>query len=63
MFTLSNHELHHFCFDDVKGSLYQGVWLAVIGLPIALFLFYASILKGMAETEADDELYLGRKES
>mmetsp|Transcript_1429 Transcript_1429/g.3226 ORF Transcript_1429/g.3226 Transcript_1429/m.3226 type:complete len:172 (-) Transcript_1429:474-989(-) len=31
--------------------------IAAIGLPSCLFLFYAAILKGMAETEEDDREY------
>eukprot|EP00804_Cyclotella_cryptica_P025580 CCRYP_002816-RA/>CCRYP_002816-RA protein AED:0.04 eAED:0.04 QI:284/1/1/1/1/1/2/225/181 len=31
--------------------------IAAIGLPSCLFLFYAAILKGMAETEEDDRQY------
>ncbi|KAL7483164.1 hypothetical protein ACHAW6_008814 [Cyclotella cf. meneghiniana] len=31
--------------------------IAAIGLPSCLFLFYAAILKGMAETEEDDKQY------
>ena len=32
--------------------------LAVLGLPLCLFLFYAAIKKGMAETEEDDQEFL-----
>ena len=31
--------------------------LAAAGLPLSIFLIYAAILKGSAETEEDDELY------
>jgi hypothetical protein len=31
--------------------------LAAIGLPSSLFLIYAAILKGAAETEEDDKQY------
>lgn len=34
--------------------------IAVVGIPLCLFLFYAAILKGIAETEEDDEAFLGR---
>jgi hypothetical protein len=42
--------------DDVTVSLAIGV----IGVPIAIFLFYASILKAQVETQQDDEAFLGR---
>jgi len=32
-----------------------------LGLPLCLFLFYASIKKAQAETEADDAAFLNRK--
>jgi hypothetical protein len=32
--------------------------IAVIGLPLCLFLFYASILKAQVETEEDDKEFL-----
>ena len=31
--------------------------LAAIGLPMSIFLIYAAILKGAAETEEDDKEY------
>ncbi|KAL9182579.1 hypothetical protein ACHAXT_013231 [Thalassiosira profunda] len=31
--------------------------LAAVGLPLSLFLIYAAILKGAAETEEDDREY------
>jgi hypothetical protein len=33
--------------------------LAALCLPAAIFLFYAAILKGQAETEQDDQAFLG----
>jgi len=46
------------------GSLYQGSLAlpTVVGVPLCIYLFYASIQKGIAETEADDELYLQNKD-
>jgi hypothetical protein len=41
---------------DVTVSLAIGV----IGLPTAIFLFYASILKAQVETQEDDDVFLGR---
>ena len=36
--------------------------IAAVGLPLCLFLFYASILKAQAETEEDDKSFVsGRK--
>ena len=32
--------------------------IAALSIPLSLFLFYASILKAQAETEADDEEYM-----
>jgi hypothetical protein len=34
--------------------------IAIVGLPLCLFLFYAAIQKGIAETEADDAAYQRR---
>ena len=34
--------------------------IVVVGLPLSLFLFYASILKATAETEEDDKQFLGK---
>lgn len=34
--------------------------IAVVGIPLCLFLFYAAILKGIAETEEDDKAFLGK---
>ena len=34
--------------------------IAAIGVPVSLFLFYASILKAQAETAADDEAFLNQ---
>lgn len=34
--------------------------VAVLGLPTCLFLFYAAVKKGMAETEEDDAKYSRR---
>ena len=34
--------------------------IAIIGIPTCLFLFYAAIQKGIAETEADDAEYQRR---
>jgi hypothetical protein len=44
--------------------LYQGSLAlpTVVGVPLCIYLFYASIQKGIAETEADDELYLQNKD-
>lgn len=35
--------------------------IAVVGVPLAGFLFYASILKATAETEEDDKQFLSGK--
>jgi hypothetical protein len=35
--------------------------IAAVTIPICLFLFYASILKATAETEADDKEFLKGK--
>lgn len=35
--------------------------IAAVTIPLCLFLFYASILKATAETEADDEEYMRGK--
>jgi hypothetical protein len=32
--------------------------IALIGLPLCLFFFYAAITKAQAETEADDKAFL-----
>jgi hypothetical protein len=42
--------------DDATVSLAIGV----IGLPVAIFFFYASILKAQVETQEDDDVFLGR---
>jgi hypothetical protein len=42
--------------NDVTVSLAVGL----IGLPLSIFLFYASILKAQEETQQDDEAFLGR---
>jgi hypothetical protein len=34
--------------------------IAVVGLPLGAYLFYAAILKGTAETEEDDKQFLSR---
>jgi len=34
--------------------------IAAIGLPTCLFLFYAAIMKGIAETEEDDKAFLNK---
>jgi hypothetical protein len=34
--------------------------IALLGIPSCLFLFYAAILKGIAETEEDDKAFLGK---
>lgn len=33
--------------------------IALVGTPLCLYLFYAAILKGNAETEEDDKKFLG----
>lgn len=35
--------------------------IAVIGVPSCIFLLYAAILKGIAETEEDDKAFLSGK--
>lgn len=48
-------------FELIGGSPMMGVIpsavFALVGLPSCLFLFYAAIKKGTAETEADDREY------
>ena len=34
--------------------------VAVLGIPASVFLFYAAILKGIAETDEDDKAFLGK---
>lgn len=34
--------------------------IAAVGIPTCLFLFYAAILKGTAETEEDDKVFLNK---
>ena len=64
MFTKHQHE------NNNKGSLYEltgggstklgfvpTAALAAIGLPMSIFLIYAAIIKGAAETEEDDKEY------
>jgi hypothetical protein len=49
-------------FDLGGGNLNLGFGptaaIAAVTIPACLFLFYASILKATAETEADDEEYM-----
>jgi len=35
--------------------------IAVVGAPLCIFLLYAAILKGIAETEEDDKAFLSGK--
>jgi hypothetical protein len=64
MFTKHQRE------NNIKGSLYEltgggstklgfvpTAALAAIGLPMSIFLIYAAIMKGAAETEEDDKEY------
>mmetsp|Transcript_3534 Transcript_3534/g.3979 ORF Transcript_3534/g.3979 Transcript_3534/m.3979 type:complete len:86 (-) Transcript_3534:337-594(-) len=48
-------------FELIGGSPMMGfipsVLFALVGVPSCLFLFYAAIKKGSAETEADDAEY------
>lgn len=52
-------------FDLAGGSPSLGfattAAIAGISIPLCLFLFYASILKATAETEADDKEFLKEK--
>lgn len=49
-------------FELLGGSPQYGMvptaLFAVVGTPLCFFLFYAAILKGNAETEADDERFM-----
>uniref|UniRef100_A0A7S2Y7X1 PSII 6.1 kDa protein n=1 Tax=Entomoneis paludosa TaxID=265537 RepID=A0A7S2Y7X1_9STRA len=46
-------------FNCIEGNITPvSLGLAVIGFPLFLFLLYAAILKGAAETKEDDERYL-----
>jgi hypothetical protein len=48
-------------FEILGGSpkigLAPSAAIVVLGFPACLFLFYASIVKGQAETEEDDKKY------
>jgi hypothetical protein len=47
--------------EPTYGFAYTAV-LAAVSLPLALYLFYASILKATAETEIDDKEFMkGRR--
>jgi hypothetical protein len=52
-------------FDLAGGALNLGFGItaaiAAVSIPLCLFLFYASILKATAETEADDKEFLKGK--
>ncbi len=37
--------------------------IAIVGIPLCFFLFYAAIKKGMAETEEDDKNYRNQRNS
>ena len=43
---------------DPKLGFGSSAAIAAVGIPSALFLFYASILKATAETEEDDKNFM-----
>mmetsp|Transcript_22072 Transcript_22072/g.28564 ORF Transcript_22072/g.28564 Transcript_22072/m.28564 type:complete len:187 (+) Transcript_22072:120-680(+) len=46
-------------FEIIEGKVTSvSIGIALIGFPLFLFLFYAALLKGAAETKEDDENYL-----
>ena len=56
----------------VTGSLFEitggrgtipSLAIVIIGIPTCLFLFYAAIQKGIAETEADDAAYQNQRKT
>jgi hypothetical protein len=63
--------LSSFCYAFISGSIFElfggtpqlgmvgtGA-IALVGTPLCLYLFYAAVLKGNAETEEDDKKFLG----
>ena len=46
-----------FNFSAQDNGVLMSVGVGLLGLPLTLFLFYASVKKGAAETEEDDRRF------
>ena len=62
--TFNNHNISGSLFDLIGGNpsfgFAQTAAVALVGLPLCFFLFFAAIEKGKFETEEDDKKFSGK---